>query len=202
MKLYYSPGACPLSPHIVLCEAGLSAELIKVDLQAGQTENGDDFKAINPNGYVPVLVLDNGETLSEGPAIVQYLADQVPDKQLVPVAGSFERYRLQQWLNFISTELHKGFSALFNPAIPEEYRQMAKTTLASRLDHVANHLSKNTFVMGDSFTVADAYLFVILSWGPYVEFDLSAWPSLGEFSARIASRPAVQQALKEEGLLS
>jgi glutathione S-transferase len=202
MKLYYSPGACSLSPHIVACEAELPVELVKVDLQSKRTESGEDFRLINPDGYVPVLVLDDGNKLTEGPAIVQYLADRVPAKKLAPAAGTFERYQLQQWLNFISTEIHKGgFAPLFNPAAPEAAKQLAVKTLAVRLESVAQQLSTQAFLLGEQFTVADAYLFVTLSWGQYVDVDISRWPALADYAAKISARPAVQKAMKEEGLI-
>jgi glutathione S-transferase len=202
MKLYYSKGACSLSPHIVACEAGLPIELVEVDLASKRTKAGEDFRLINPNGYVPVLMLDNGNKLTEGPAIVQYLADQAPDKDLVPSAGTFERYQLQQWLNFISTEIHKGgFGLLFNPAAPEAAKQMTIATLTSRLETVAEHLSSRAFLLGNHFTVADAYLFVTLRWGPYVNVDISRWPALANYVAKISARPAVQKALQEEKLI-
>jgi glutathione S-transferase len=202
MKLYYSKGACSLSPHITACEAELPIELVEVDLQSKRTKTGEDFLLINPNGYVTVLILDDGNKLMEGPAIVQYLADQAMDKKLVPVAGTFERYQLQQWLNFISTEIHKGgFAPLFNPATPEAAKKMAIVTLTSRLETVAEQLSNRVFLLGEHFTVADAYLFVTLGWGVYVDFDISRWPVLVNYVAKISARPAVQQALKEEGLV-
>ena len=201
MKLYYSKGACSLSPHITACEAELPLELVEVDLKSKITKAGEDFRLINPNGYVPVLVLDDGNKLTEGPAIVQYLADRAPDKKLVPLAGTFERYQLQQWLNFISTEIHKGFGALFNPAMPESGKQVAITTLISRLENVSEHLSSRAFLLGDHFTVADGYLFVTLSWGAHVNVDISRWPVLANYVAKISARPAVQKALKEEGLV-
>lgn len=201
MKLYYSPGACSLSPHIVACEAELPIELVKVDLKSKRTESGEDFRLINPNGYVPVLVLDDDNKLTEGPAIVQYLADQAPAKKLAPLAGTFERYQLQQWLNFISTEIHKSFSPLFNPDAPEAVKQLAINTLTLRLESVAQQLSTQAFLLGEHFTVADAYLFVTLSWGQYVNFDISRWPVLADYAAKISARPAVQKAMKEEGLI-
>ena len=200
MKLYYSPGACSLSPHIIACEAELPIELIKVDLQSKQTETGEDFRQLNPNGYVPLLILDDGNKLTEGPAIVQYLADLAPDKKLIPPAGTFERYQLQQWLNFISTEIHKSFSPLFNPVAPEAAKQLAIDILMTRLDTVAELLSSQPFLLGDNYSVADAYLFVTLSWGQYVNLDISRWPSLARYADKISERPAVQNAMKEEGL--
>jgi glutathione S-transferase len=201
MKLYYSPGACSLSPHIVACEAELTIELIKVDLGSKLTETGEDYRKLNPNGYVPLLILDDGNSLSEGPAIVQYLADQVPEKKLVPPAGTFERYKLQQWLNFISTEIHKSFSPLFNAAAPEAAKELATTILIARLETAAEHLSSRSYLLGENFSVADVYLFVTLSWGQYVNIDISRWPALARYSDRISGRPAVQKAMKEEGLI-
>ena len=201
MKLYYSPGACSLSPHIVACEAELQVELVKVDLESKRAETGEDFRQLNPNGYVPLLILDDGNSLTEGPAIVQYLADQAPDKKLIPPAGTFERYQLQQWLNFISTEIHKSFSPLFNPAAPEAAKQWAIDILMTRLETAAEQLSTQPFLLGQSFSVADAYLFVTLSWGHYVNVDISRWPALARYVDKISERPAVQKAMKEEGLI-
>jgi len=201
MKLYYSPGACSLSPHIVLREGGFDFRLERVDLQSAVTETGADYKAINPNGYVPALQLDDGQVLTEGPAIVQYLADQVPEKRLAPPAGTMERYRLMEWLNFISTELHKGFGALFNPKLPDEMKAVLKSQLVSRIEHVNRLLSGKTYAMGDTFTVADAYLFTVLGWGKYVDLDLTPWPTLTAYLGRVAARPAVQAALAAEGLI-
>ncbi len=201
MKLYYSPGACSLSPHIVACEAELPVELIKVDLESKLTETGEDFRQLNPNGYVPLLILDDGNSLTEGPAIVQYLADQAPDKKIIPPAGTFERSKLQQWLNFISTEIHKSFSPLFNSAAPDGAKELAASILMRRLETVAEQLSSQPFLLGENFTVADAYLFVTLSWGKYVDIDISRWPALVRYSDRISGRPAVQKAMKEEGLI-
>jgi glutathione S-transferase len=204
MKLYFSPGACSLSPHIVLREAGLAFELEQVDTRTHTLKaSGADYHAVNPKGYVPALVLDDGQLLTEGPAIVQYLADLKPEAGLAPKNGTFERVRLQERLNFISTELHKGFSPLFNAKAPEEWKVLVKETLAKRFALVAEKLesTKQPFVMGDRFTVADAYLFTVTSWSKYVSFDLTPWPVIGQYLERIASRPAVQAALKAEGLL-
>ena len=201
MKLYYTPGACSLSPHIVALEADLPLELIKVDLQSKLTENGDDFKKINPNGYVPTLILDDGNKLTEGPAIVQYLADRAPEKQLVPDAGTFERYLLQQWLNFISTEIHKNFSPLFDPSATQTVKDSAIERLSLRLGTVEEHLSDKQFLLGETFSVADAYLFVTLSWRHYVNLDIAKWPALTQYVDNISARPAVQKALQEEGLI-
>ncbi len=200
MKLYYSPGACSLSPHIVLREAGLDFEMERVDLKSKKTEHGNDYLEINPKGYVPALRLDDGELLTEGPAIVQYLADRVPDRKLAPAAGTMERVRLQEWLNFISTELHKSHSPLFNPAAPEEWKTWMRDLIGRRLALVAKQLEGRDYLLGD-FSVADAYLFTVLSWGRFVNVDTSAWPVIGAYQARMAARPAVQAALKAEGLL-
>jgi glutathione S-transferase len=201
MKLYYSPGACSLSPHIVLREAGLPFTLEKVDLDSKTTASGADFYQVNPNGYVPALELDDGEVLTEGPAIVQYLAERVPARELAPPAGSRERVRLQEWLNFISTELHKGFGLLFVPDLPAATQAMVKERLAKRLDVTAARLDGKPFVMGETFTVADAYLFVVLSWGGYVGVDVSRWPTLRALGERVAARPAVRAAMVAEGLI-
>lgn len=201
MKLYYSPGACSLSPHIVLREGGFDFQLERVDLQGGTTETGTDYTQINPLGYVPALQLDDGQVLTEGPAIVQYLADQVPDKHLAPSAGTQARYRLVECLNFISTELHKGFGALFNPAFPDDAKALVTAQLKDRIGHAERLLGDKTWLMGDDFSVADAYLFTVLGWGQYVGIDLSPWPGLAAYLGRVAARPAVQAALAAEGLV-
>ena len=198
MKLYYSPSACSLSPHIVLREAGLTFSLEKVNLRNKQTASGVDFSTINPKGYVPALALANGEVLTEGPAIVQYVADQVPEKELAPPCGTLARARVQEWLNFIGTELHKNFGALFNPASTEEARADAQAILARRLPIAAQALSAHPYLTGESFSVADAYLFTVLRWTKFVGVDISAWPSLDAFIERMNSRPAVQAALEAE----
>jgi glutathione S-transferase len=200
MKLYYKAGACSLSPRIVLHEAGLPFDSENVDLATKQTGSGADFRAVNPNGYVPALVLDSGEVLTEGPAIVQYLADQAPDKRLAPPAGSIARYQLMSLLNFISTELHKSFSPLFRPDTPEQTRQTAHDNLARRFEAVAQRLKAGPYLMGPDFTVADAYLFTVLRWTVPMKVDLSRWPELLAYMDRVASRPAVQAALREESL--
>jgi glutathione S-transferase len=202
MKLYFTPGACSLSPHIALLEAGLPFDLVKVDLQTKKTEDGDDYLLINPSGYVPCLLLDDGRKLTEGPAIVQYVADCVVEKCLAPANGTFERYQLQQWLNFISTEVHKSFSPLFNPNAGDAWKAAARKTLDSRLKTVSEQLAKTPYLLGDSFSVADIYLFVTLSWGGYVEVDISKWSALQQFSARIGARGSVQAALRSEGLIA
>jgi glutathione S-transferase len=201
MKLYYSPGACSLSPHIALREAGLNFELVQVDLATKKTASGQNYLEINPAGYVPCLQLDDGRTLTEGPAILQYVADQVPGKLLAPANGSFERYHLQQWLNFISTELHKSFSPLFNPAASEDWRNAVRQAIAARLGVVATRFGNAPYLLGDSLSVADIYLFVVLSWAAYVNLDLSPWPALQAFMGRVGGREAVQAALRAEGLI-
>ncbi|WP_019142248.1 glutathione transferase GstA [Noviherbaspirillum massiliense] len=201
MKLYLSPGACSLSPHIVLLEAGLKFETEKVSLADKKTESGADFRKINPKGYVPALQLENGEVLTEGPAIVQYLADKAPEKKLVPEPGSMQRYRLAEWLNFISTELHKTFGSLFNPQASEETKQAARDRMAARLDLVEQQLQKASYLMGEQFSVADAYLFTVLNWSGFLKFPLDRWPSVQQYQQRVAARPAVRAALVAEGLI-
>ena len=202
MKLYFSPAACSLSPHIVLREAGIDAELERVDLKTKRTKSGADFTAVNPKGQVPTFVLDDGQTLTEGPAIVQYLADKKPDTKLAPPNGTIERYRLQEWLNFITSELHKGFSPLFNPQVPEDYKKMAKEALANRFGYLDKHFAAGgPFLTGSQFTVADAYLWTVVNWSNFQAIDLNQWPSLKAYFDRVAARPNVQQALKEEGLI-
>ncbi|MGN6829090.1 glutathione transferase GstA [Paucibacter sp. M5-1] len=201
MKLYYSTGACSLSPHIVLREAGLPFELVLASTKTHKLQDGTDFYTINAKGYVPLLELDNGERLSEGPAIVQYIADQVPDKQLAPANGSWARYRLQELLNFITSELHKGFSPLFNPAMPEEAKALSRAKLAERLGWIDAQLAGKPFLMGDQFTVADAYLFTVSNWAKMVHVDLSTYTHLLAWRERVAARPAVQEAMKAEGLI-
>ncbi|MBC7984528.1 MAG: glutathione transferase GstA [Candidatus Obscuribacterales bacterium] len=200
MKLYYSPGACSLSPHIVLREAGVAVELVKVDL-AAKTFEGGDFWKVNSKGYVPALELPNGQVLTEGPAIVQYIADQNPDSRLAPKAGTVERYRLQEWLNFITSEIHKGFGPLFNKTASADWKASATATLHKRFDWLAPQLEGKTYLTGDQFTVADAYLFTTLNWANFVGMELTKWPALVAFQGRVASRPHVQEALKAEGLL-
>ena len=201
MKLYYSPGACSLSPHIVLREAGLAFEPVLASTKTHKLQDGTDYYGINPKGYVPLLELDNGERLTEGPAIVQYIADQVPAKKLAPTAGTMARYRLQEWLNFITSELHKSFSPLFNPAMPEEGKALYRTRLGDRFKWVDGQLAGKNYLMGEDFSVADAYLFVVAGWSKHVGVDISGLANLGAFMARVAARPAVQEALKAEGLL-
>ncbi|MDB5791847.1 MAG: glutathione transferase GstA [Massilia sp.] len=200
MKLYFSPGACSLSPHIVLLEAGLAFTSERVDLREKRTASGADFRAINPKGYVPALVLDDATVLTEGPAIVQYLADLAPAAGLLPAVGDVERYKAVSWLNYISTELHKNFSPLFNPAASEDMTTHARKMLALRFAYVAEHLQGREF-LGAGFGVADAYLFTVLGWADFAKVSLEAWPVLRAYRTRIGARPAVQQAMREEGLV-
>ena len=198
MKLYFSQGACSLSPHIVLREAGLPFELVRVHLGNKKTSTGEDFYTINPKGYVPTLQLDDGQILTEGPAIVQYIADLAPQSNLAPPAGTFARVRLQEWLNYISTEIHKSFSPLFSPKAPADWKQVMRDYLASRLDFVAPVLASQPFLMGDHFTAADAYLYTTLRWCRLVEFDLAKWPSLQAYLQRVSERPSVKAAMSAE----
>jgi glutathione S-transferase len=200
MKLYYSPSACSLSPHIVSREAGIELTLDKVDFASKKTDSGRDFLTINPKGQVPTLELDNGEVLTEGPAIVQYLADQKPASKLAPAAGTLERYRLQEALNFITSELHKTYSPLFTPKTSQEVKDERIAYLNKRYGFVENKLKDKQFFVGDNFTVADAYLYVVTRWANFVKFDLSPFPSLRAFQERVTARPAVNAALKAEGL--
>jgi glutathione S-transferase len=201
MKLYYSPGACSLSPHIALLEAGIKATLVKVDTKTHKTVDGADFYAINPKGYVPLLELDDGQLLSEGPVIVQYIADLKPASKLAPAAGTMERYRLQEWLNFISTELHKQFGPMFQATTPAEYKDALKEKIGKRFDLLSASLEGKDYLMGSAFTVADGYLFTILHWTRHVGIDLARWPILKAYQARVAARPKVREALLAEGLI-
>ena len=201
MKLHYSPGACSLAPHIVLNETGLPFTLVKVNLKAHQFEDGSDYYPVAPKGQVPLLELDSGERLSEGPVITQYLADQVPAKKLAPAAGTMERYRVQEWLNFITSELHKGIGGLFNPAMPEEGKAVIRAKAASKLQWVDEQLEGKQYLMGDNFSVADAYLFTVTNWSRHVGVDTAPFTNLTAFMGRMAARPAVQEAMKAEGLL-
>ena len=201
MKLYYSPGACSLSPHIVLKETGLPFEAVLASTKTKKLQDGTDYYSINSKGYVPTLELDDGTRLTEGPAIVQYLADQVPEKKLAPPAGTMPRYRLQEWLNFTTSELHKGIGGLFNPAMPEEAKALMREKGLARLKWVDAQLEGKAYTMGDSFSVADAYLFVIANWTPTLGIDITPLKNLSAFMERMRARPAVQAALKAEGLL-
>lgn len=200
MKLFLKPGACSLSPHIVLEESGLPYETEAVDLKTKVTASGADFLAINPKGYVPALQLASGELLTEGPAIVQYIADQVPASRLAPANGTLERYRLQSWLTFIGTELHKSFSPFFNPAAGDDWKAIARANLERRLAYTDAQLAGKSYLLGEDFTVADAYLFTVLSWAKFIQLDLAQWPTLHAYQARVTARPKVQAALKAEGL--
>ena len=201
MKLYYAPGACSLSPHIALLEAGLPYDLVKVDLRAKKLENGDDYLKVNPKGQVPALGLDNGELLTEGPVIIRMIADQANDKHLAPGRDTAERYRLQEWLNFVTTELHKNFSPLFQPAIPDDVKTFFKERLKGKFGYIEGQLAGRDYLMGKQFTVADGYLFVMLAWADRLNLDLSGLPNLMAYKARVAARPKVKEALTKEGLL-
>ena len=201
MKLYYSPGACSLSPHIALLEAGLPYDLVKVDVRAKKLENGDDFLKVNPKGQVPALELDSGEIVTEGPVIVQMIADRAAAKNLAPARDSAERYKLLEWLNFITTELHKNFSPLFQPAIPDEVKAFFKDRIMGKFRYADGKLAGQDYLMGKQFNVADGYLFVMLKWAERTGMDLSALTNLMAFRDRVAARPKVQEALTKEGLL-
>jgi glutathione S-transferase len=200
MKLYFSTGACSLSPRIVLMEAGLPFTAEKTDLKSKKTVSGADYLAVNSKGAVPALELDDGQVLTEGPAIVQYLADLKPESGLAPRAGSFERYRLMEILNYITSELHKGFTPLFNKEAPADARKIAMDTLAKKFNWLSTHLGSKKYLMGDTFTVADAYLFTVLRWSGLVHIDLNQWPVLAAYVARVGERPKVKEALQAEGL--
>ncbi len=201
MKLYYFPGACSLSPHIVLLEAGLPFSMVKIDSKTKKTESGADYLAMNSKGAVPALQLDDGRVLTEGPAVVQYLADLKPESGLAPRAGTFERYQLMEILNYITSEVHKTFSPLFNPASSAEVKETAVTNLGKKFDWLSGFLGKKPFLLGNTFTVADAYLFTVLNWTGHVKIDLGKWPILADFKARVAQRPKVIEAMKAEGLI-
>ncbi|HEY2395857.1 MAG TPA: glutathione transferase GstA [Rudaea sp.] len=198
MKLYFSPEACSLSPHIVLNELGLPFTPVKVDMTTKKAADGRDFLAINPKGYVPALKLDNGEVLSEGPAIVQYLADLKPEKKLAPANGTFERVRLQEWLNFITSELHKTYSPLFNPDMPDAAKAIFRGKLEQRYAFIAKTLDSQDYLLGTRFSVADAYLFVVTRWARHFDIDVTRWPSLARFMERVGARAAVKLALNAE----
>ena len=200
MKLYYSPGACSLSPHIALHEAGIAFEPVMASTKSHKLQDGTDYYGINPLGYVPMLELDDGTRLREGPAIVQYIADLAPTKNLAPAAGTLQRYRLQEWLTFIGTEMHKGFSPLFNPATPEEYKKVVIDRLHSRLKWVDGELAGKDYLMGEHFSVADGYLFTVTNWTKPTGVDISDFANLQAWHARVGARQAVQEAMKAEGL--
>ena len=201
MKLYYSPGACSFAPHLLLNEAGIAHEAVLVDLRAKTYAGGGDFKKINPKGYVPTLQLDNGQVLTENAVILQYLADHKPEAQLMPKFGSFERYHCIEWENFIATELQNGFGPLWDPSTPEEYKNTVKTRLAGRFEFVSKHLSDHHYLMGQQYSIVDAYLFTILSWAPMHKIDLSPYAPIKAYMERIGSRPATVKTLKDEGLV-
>ena len=200
MKLYFTPAACSLSPHIVAHEAGIPLTLAKVDTQTKKLADGGDYWAVNPKGYVPALQLDNGEVLTEGPAIVQYLADQKPAANLVPAAGTFERYRVQEMLGYINSEIHKTFSPLFRPTTLPEVRKEREEYLRKRYTPIEQKLAKGPYLFGEQFTVADAYLFTVTNWTNFLKLDFSEFPNVLAFQARVAARPAVQAAMTAEGL--
>src|SRR5690349_10342493 len=201
MKLYYAPGACSLSPHIVSREAGIPVELQKVSTKDKTMEGGGDYWQVNGKGYVPALQLDDGQVLTEGPAIVQYLADRKPESNLAPKGGTIERYRVQEWLNFITAEIHKSFSPLFRPNTPDEYKTISKENLAKRFDWLDKQLAGKDYLTGKNFTVADAYLFVLTNWTKPTQIDLAKWPNIQAFNKRVAARPKVKEAMQAEGLL-
>ncbi|MEO8654327.1 MAG: glutathione transferase GstA [Ramlibacter sp.] len=201
MKLYYSPGACSLSPHIALREAGLAFEPVLASTKSHKLQDGTDYYGINPLGYVPLLELDDGTRLREGPAIVQYIADLAPTRNLAPANGTLPRYRLQEWLTFIGTEIHKTFSPLFQPAMPEEAKKLFRDKLQTRFQWVDGQLAGKDYLMGETFSVADGYLFVVTRWAKAMNIDISSLANLTAHHDRVAARPAVQEALKVEGLL-
>jgi glutathione S-transferase len=201
MKLYYSPGACSLSPHIALAEAGLSVDYVKVNLREKKTDAGDDYLKVNPKGQVPVLGLDGGGVLTEGPAIVQYIADKAPNAKLAPANGSNERYQLQEWLNLITSELHKSFSPLFNPTMPEEAKNIFRERISKNLAYINGQLAGKDYLMGSQFSVADGYLFTILRWAIGQKFDLAQHQNLKAYFDRVGARPKVKEAMLAEGLI-
>ena len=200
MKLYFSPGACSLSPHIALREAGIPFELVKVDLRAKKTADGRDFTTVNPKGSVPALELDDGQVLTEGPAIVQYIADLNPAANIAPKAGSMERVRLQEWLNYLTSEVHKTFGSLFAPNMPEEWKKVVMGNVEKRMDYLSKALDGKQFLMGDQFTVAEGYLFTLLGWTRFFNVDLNRWPVLAAYAGRCCMRPKVLEAMKAEGM--
>jgi glutathione S-transferase len=200
MKLYYAPGACSLAVHIVAREAGISLGLDKVDLANQTTQSGQSYRSINPKGYVPAIALDDGSVFTEVAAIIQYLADHGSGSNLAPVNGTMERYRLIEWITFISSEIHKGFGPLWNPSTPEAVRAAAKEKLATRFAYLDKTLATQPFLTGGTFTIADAYLFTVVNWTNFHHMDLSPFPHLQAFQNRVASRPKVQEALEAEGL--
>ena len=202
MKLYFSSGACSMAPHMILREAGYTFDLEKVDLATKKTASGEDYAKVNPKGYVPALRLDDGEILTEAAVILQYLADQKPESGLAPKPGSMEGYRLMEWLNFVTSEVHKQFGPLFNPKITPEWKENQLDVLRRRFDYLSEKLNGKAYLMGDKFTVADAYLFTVLNWSNLLKVDLGKWPRLKDYLARLAARPAVKEAMKAEGITS
>jgi glutathione S-transferase len=200
MKLYMKPGACSLAAHIALREAGLLFDLVKVDLATKKTEDGRDFLAVNPKGQVPTLELDEGGILTEGAVILQYVADQAPERALIPPPGGLARYHAQEWLNFVGTELHKTFTPLFRPTTPDAFKAIVKDNIAAKFTVLDRHLAGHRFLMGEEFTVPDAYCFVVAGWAKPMGIDLARWPHLAAYVARIAERPAVRDARAAEGL--
>lgn len=201
MKLYFAPGACSLSPHIVLRETGAKFDLEQVNNQEKKTKSGVDYWTVNGKGQVPVLEFDNGERLTEGPVVVQWIADQNPGAGLIPAAGTLERYRVQEWLNFITSELHKTYGPIFRPTTPDAYKDISRENLGKRFDWLDKHFANKKYLMGDQFTVADAYLYTVLRWSPRVNIDIAKWPNLKAYFDRVDARPKVQEALKAEGLV-
>lgn len=201
MKLYFTPGACSLAPHIALREAGLAFDLEQVDLAAKKTKSGEDYTTVNPKGYVPALRLDDGRVLTEASVVVQYIADLKPEADLIPRPGNFERYRVQEWLNFVGSELHKSFGPLFKPNTPDEYKAISKENIGKRLDFVDRQLAGKDYLMGAGFTVADAYCFPVVSWTKLFEISLDHWRNLTAYMERVRGRPRVREALEAEGLL-
>ncbi len=201
MKLYYAPGACSLAPHIVAREAGIPLTLEKVDLRARTTASGRAFAEINPKGYVPAIEVRDGEVMTEVSALIQYLADQAPQAGLMPAVGTAERYQVLEWIGFVSTEIHKGFGPLWNPASPEEVKRAAKDKLFQRFAYIDQRLAGQSYLTGERFTVADAYLFTVTNWTNFHGLSLTEYPNLAAFMSRVAARPKVQEALEAEGLL-
>lgn len=200
MQLYFSPGACSLASHITAREAGIPVELKRADTKTKKLVDGSDYYAVNSKGAVPALRLDNGQVLTEGVAIMQYLADQRPESGLVPRAGTFERYRVQEWLNYITSEIHKSFSPLWNPNVDPKVKEYTQANLEKKLDWTNAQLAGKKYLTGDTFTIADAYLYTVINWAYFLNIGLDKWPALKEFHARVAARPKVQEALEAEGL--
>jgi glutathione S-transferase len=200
MKLYYAPGTCALAAHIIARETGFPLTLVKTDIKAKTYEGGGDFTKVNPLGYVPVLQFEDGSTITEGPAVLQYIAEKTGSKSVTPEPGSDEYYQMLKWLSFVSGEVHGPFGMLFNPSLPDEAKTFARNKLDVRFKHIEKHLSTNEYLAGSAFSLPDAYLFVVLGWAPAMKIDLSGYPNINAFIARIGSRPAVQKAMEEEGL--